>query len=44
MRAAVGVVHRPKNDLLEVIHFNEIKTNSAEYAHLLEFDTMQGHY
>jgi glyceraldehyde-3-phosphate dehydrogenase/erythrose-4-phosphate dehydrogenase len=48
LRAACGAVERPADDpridnRLEVVHLNEIKGGSAATAHLLAFDTVQGH-
>lgn len=49
LRAAMGAAHRPKLDPrrdngLEVVHLNEIKGDVSATAHLLEFDSVQGHW
>ena len=49
LRAAMGAAHRPADDprkanRLEVVHLNELKGGAAATAHLLAFDSVQGHW
>ena len=49
LRAALGAAERQADDprhgnRLDVVHLNEIKGGAAGCAHLLEFDSVQGHY
>jgi glyceraldehyde 3-phosphate dehydrogenase len=49
LRAALGAAERPHDDpraghRLQVVHCNEIKGGAAATAHLLQFDSVQGHW
>lgn len=49
LRAAMGAVHRPKDDpraanRLDIVHVNEIKADAAACAHLIEFDSTHGRW
>ena len=48
LRAALGAADRPTDDpragnRFDVVHLNELKGGTAATAHLLEFDSVQGH-
>ena len=49
LRAALGAAHRPSDDpkadnRLDIVHVNEIGTDAAGVAHLLQFDSVQGRW
>ena len=49
LRAAFGAAERPHDDpragnRLQVVHVNELKGGAAATAHLLAFDSVQGHW